>query len=115
MVTKSKSKSSDSDARVVRRVKATETKPVKAEVSEKPTKVTRERAPVKAGKNPGREKSGKGNYFTNSWRELRQTRWPNRRAAWSLTLAVILFSAFFVGLILLVDWIFEYIIREVIL
>ncbi|MGE5309467.1 MAG: preprotein translocase subunit SecE, partial [Sphaerimonospora mesophila] len=25
-------------------------------------------------------------YFRDSWRELRQVRWPNRRATWALTL-----------------------------
>jgi preprotein translocase SecE subunit len=56
-----------------------------------------------------------GRYFRNSWRELRQVRWPNRRSAWSLTLAVILFTGLFAGLILLFDWIFNYVIQEVIL
>ena len=32
-----------------------------------------------------------GGYFAGAWVELRQVRWPNRRATWSLTLAVILF------------------------
>ena len=44
-----------------------------------------------------------GNYFKGAWVELRQVRWPNRAATWSLTIAVLLFSAFFVILITLLD------------
>lgn len=44
-----------------------------------------------------------GAYFKGAWFELRQVRWPTRAATWSLTLAVILFSLFFVGLIVLLD------------
>lgn len=48
-----------------------------------------------------------GDYFTGAWSELRQVRWPNRRATWSLTIAVIAFSVFFVLLILLLDALFK--------
>ncbi len=55
-----------------------------------------------------------GGYFKGAWVELRQVRWPNRKATWALTVAVILFSLFFMGLIVLLDmlfkWIFEIII-----
>lgn len=47
-------------------------------------------------------------YFRGSWDELRQVRWPNRRATWSLTGAVILFTSFFVLIILLLDAAFKY-------
>ena len=56
-----------------------------------------------------------GRYFRDSWRELRQVRWPNRRATWALTLAVILFSLIFAAFIMLFDWLFNYLIQEVIL
>ncbi|MFZ2494698.1 MAG: preprotein translocase subunit SecE [Candidatus Saccharimonadales bacterium] len=58
------------------------------------------------------EKSG---YFTGAWRELRQVRWPNRPATWSLTLAVILFSLFFAALILSLDYLFNELFRKVLL
>lgn len=48
-------------------------------------------------------------YFKGAWYELRQVRWPNRRATWSLTGAVIAFTAFFVVLILLLDVLFKYV------
>lgn len=44
-----------------------------------------------------------GGYFKGSWIELRQVRWPDRKSTWGMTLAVIIFAAFFVILILLLD------------
>ena len=44
-----------------------------------------------------------GGYFKGAWVELREVRWPTRRATWSLTLAVLVFTAFFMVLILLLD------------
>ena len=56
-----------------------------------------------------------GRYFRDSWHELRQVQWTNRRATWALTLAVILFSAFFAIFVLLADWGFQWLIKGVIL
>jgi preprotein translocase subunit SecE len=56
-----------------------------------------------------------GGYFKGSWQELRAVRWPNRRSTWSLTLAVLGFTAFFVVLILLVDAGFQFLFKQVIL
>lgn len=50
-----------------------------------------------------------GGYIKGAWFELRQVRWPNRRATWSLTVAVLLFTAFFVVMIVLLDIFFKYI------
>jgi len=47
-------------------------------------------------------------YFVGAWYELRQVRWPNRKATWSLTLAVLIFTLFFMVLILLLDALFKY-------
>lgn len=44
-----------------------------------------------------------GGYFKGSWQELKQVRWPNRSATWSLTGAVILFTAIFIAIIVLLD------------
>lgn len=54
-------------------------------------------------------------YFKGAWEELRQVRWPNRRTTWSLTGAVLLFTAFFVVLIVLLDFVFQWIFDQVIL
>lgn len=54
-------------------------------------------------------------YFEGAWRELKQVRWPDRKASWSLTLAVILFSLFFSAVILGLDYVFNELFRKVIL
>lgn len=70
--------------------------------------------PKKAKKISGAPKSGKKNIFSRfieyvkgAWFELRQVRWPNRQATWSLTIAVIVFSLFLMGLIVLLDFLFN--------
>jgi preprotein translocase subunit SecE len=52
-----------------------------------------------------------GRYFMGAWYELRQVRWPNRKATWSLTAAMLVFTAFFVVLILLLDALFKYLFQ----
>lgn len=54
-------------------------------------------------------------YFRGAWYELSQVRWPDRKATWSLTLAVIIFSLFFAGVILGLDYLFQLLFKEVIL
>jgi preprotein translocase SecE subunit len=56
-----------------------------------------------------------GGYFVGSYRELRQVKWPTRRAAWSLTFAVIIFTTVFVIMILSLDYGFEQLFKKVIL
>jgi len=43
-------------------------------------------------------------YFANSWRELRQVEWPNRRETLKLTLAVFVFAIGFALLIAILDF-----------
>ena len=50
-------------------------------------------------------------YFKGAWYELRQVRWPNRRATWGMTLALLVFTAFFVVVILLLDALFKYVFQ----
>ena len=93
----------------VTRIKASDTK------KSAPKKATPKKA-VKAKKvektpssNPFvRALQGIAEYFVGAWYELRQVRWPTRRATWELTLAVILFSAFFAVIILLLDALFKF-------
>jgi preprotein translocase subunit SecE len=44
-----------------------------------------------------------GGYFKGAWVELKQVHWPTRKATWSLTFAVLAFTAFFIILIVLLD------------
>ena len=52
-------------------------------------------------------------YFKGAWQELKLVRWPTRRATWGLTIAVLLFSAFFVVFILLIDAGFKYLFEVI--
>ena len=110
------------EAKKVTRITATDDAPKKAKKPAKSTKVKT----VKARKvSPKADVVSESNddknvfariwgYFTGAWYELRRVHWPNRRATWALTIAVTVFSLFFVGIIVLLDtffkWIFEIII-----
>lgn len=99
----------------VTRIKATDDKSaVKADKSKK-VKAT----PVVETKKPKKTKkrgvgivllpfTAFGGYIKGAWVELRQVRWPTRRATWGLTGAVLAYSAFFVIIVLLLDAGFKY-------
>jgi preprotein translocase SecE subunit len=70
---------------------------------------------------PAKEKKGIfkvlakiSDYFKGSWQELKLVRWPDRKSTWSMTLAVILFTAFFVALIILLDMGFQELLNLII-
>ena len=56
-----------------------------------------------------------GRYLRDSWRELRQVRWPNRKVTWKMVLAVFVYTALFVSFLvavdLLFDWLFNLILK----
>jgi preprotein translocase SecE subunit len=52
-----------------------------------------------------------GGYFKGAWFELKQVRWPTRKATWSLTIAVLLFTTFIGVLIVLLDAFFNYLFK----
>lgn len=54
-------------------------------------------------------------YFINSWRELRQVYWPNRRETWRLTLAVFVFAIVFGALVAGVDKGLDEVFKKVVL
>jgi preprotein translocase SecE subunit len=94
----------------VTRITASDDSPKKAKEVVKQSKTAK--PAVAKTKKPKRTKPtvlGRiGGYFKGAWSELRLVRWPNRRATWSMTLAVILFSAAFGLVILLLDILFQY-------
>ena len=55
------------------------------------------------------------NYFRESWQELRQVTWPDRKTTIKLTFAVFVFATIFGILIGLVDYGLEKLFRELIL
>ncbi len=117
----SKSKKSTDEPAKVTRIKATDTRSAKKEKADKkPAKVTKVEAAeaAKPKKSTSKKKNplkALGGYFKGAWQELRQVRWPNRRTTWGLTLAVIAFTAFFIALIVLLDFAFQLLFDEVLL
>ena len=49
-----------------------------------------------------------GRYLRDAWREIRQVRWPNRKATWKMVLAVIVYTALFMIIISLLDLLFKW-------
>ena len=43
-------------------------------------------------------------YLKGSWAELRRVRWPDRKATWSMTGALLIFTVFFLVIILALDY-----------
>jgi preprotein translocase SecE subunit len=78
-----------------------ETKPVEKNTQKQSTE-------EKGIRNPLKPLRSVGGYFTGAWYELKQVRWPNRRATWGMTAAMLGFTAFFVVLVLLLDALFKY-------
>ena len=56
-----------------------------------------------------------GRYVRDSWRELRQVQWPSRSATWKMTLAIIAFCLLVGVLVVVFDWVSQWIIQEVVL
>ncbi len=55
-----------------------------------------------------------GRYLRDSWHEIRQVRWPNRKTTWKMVLAVIIYTAIFLVGILLLDLFFQFIFSLII-
>ncbi len=102
------------ESKNVTRIKATDSAPAKSAAKKSAgTKAVKATKKVKQAKEPKnwftKALYGIGGYFKGAWLELKQVRWPTRKATWGLTLAVILFSIFFVVVILLLDAFFKFI------
>ena len=54
-----------------------------------------------------------GRYIRDSFRELRQVRWPNRKETWKLVLSVIVYVVIIAGFIMLLDMLFNYIFSQI--
>ena len=121
MATKAKkpaAKKSTSQSKVTRITARDTDKPVAKEApvkAEKPTtakpKATKEKAPATAPRvasSIAAPFTALGGYFKGAWYELQQVTWPNRKATWSLTAALLVYTAFFAAMILLLDALFKY-------
>ena len=100
----------------------------KVVVEDKKSEKNKRKIAKKAEKSLDKKKSGKKpfilirpvvylfRYLKESWKELRQVRWPNRKATWKMVLAVIIYTALFVLIITLLDifftWLFNIILGK---
>ena len=53
-------------------------------------------------------------YIHDAWKEIRQVRWPSRKATWKMALAVLVYTALFVVLITLLDMFFSWLFGNII-
>lgn len=119
-VTRIKATDTTSSKASTRAKAATPAEVVSKKASKAPKKTNKVTASAKAVSTTSSTESKKnvfariGGYFKGAWVELKQVRWPTRKATWSLTLAVLLFSAFFVVLILLLDALFQFVFQTII-
>jgi preprotein translocase SecE subunit len=111
----SKSKNTASIASsTITRVKAVDTTPIKRKSVKTTEKIVTEGTKSKrSAKSLFKPFIALGRYFKGSWFELRQVRWPDRKATWSLTVAVLLFTAFFIVLIVALDALFKFIFQQI--
>lgn len=111
MATKDKKPAKSSGTRVTRVTASTE-KAEKKPASTPKTKTAPAKktstAKARSAKKLAKPLTATGGYFKGAWYELKQVRWPTRRATWGMTGALVLFTAFFVVLILLLDALFKY-------
>lgn len=108
--------SKDQNKTKVTRITASDSaKPAKKQTSKTTNASKAKKQPIKAAK---AERSwgvlgSFGGYFKGAWKELRQVHWPTRSATWSLTSAVLIFAAFFIVFITLLDAGFKFMFEQI--
>jgi len=102
-------------ATTVTRIKAIETKASKAAAAaaEPKAKTRTKKSTSVNARSVFKPLIAIGTYFKGAWYELRQVRWPNRKETWGLTAAVMIFSAFFILLIVLLDALFKFLFEVI--
>ena len=54
-----------------------------------------------------------GCYLVDSWKELRQVRWPNRSTTWKMVAMVIVYTLIFVVFLVALDVLYEFIFSKI--
>ena len=120
---KSKAEKSE-DAEITRKVsvkaKNSENKKVRAKEAAAAKKA--EKAEKKAAKEAAKEDKkvfflfrpfvAIGRYIRDSFREVRQVRWPDRKSTWKMTLSVVLYVLLIAAIIMLLDAFFTFIFNQ---
>ncbi len=55
-----------------------------------------------------------GRYVKESFQEVRQVRWPDRKSTWKMTLSVIVYVILIAAIIMLLDALFTFLFKQVI-
>ena len=124
---KKEAHSSDEPAEITRKVtvKAKNSENKKTKKADRAAAKKLEKAEKKAAKKNKDEKPLKecfflfipfialGRYIRDSFRELRQVRWPNRKETWKLVLSVIVYVIVIAGFIMLLDMLFNLLFSKV--
>lgn len=99
-----------SEQTTVTRVKAKDDRKI---TKKQPKAASQKKAPVSLDGTPRKQNIFKKfiGYFTGAWFELKQVRWPNRRATWGMTAALLIFTGLFVAFILVTDLLWEYLFK----
>lgn len=53
-----------------------------------------------------------GRYIKDSWQELRQVRWPSRKATWKMTGAILVYTALLLAFIVALDTFFTFVFNQ---
>ena len=102
----------DSSAKAPKPPKTEKSAPADKKADKKAQKLAQKASKSKSGKKPFisiRPFVAFGRYLRDSWRELRQVRWPNRKVTWKMVLAVFIYTALFITLLVLLDILFDWI------
>lgn len=91
-----------------KKVTAEKTKKTAEKSEAKLAKIDDGRKPIKEVKLFARPFVALGRYVRDSWQELRLVRWPDRKATWKMTLAVLVYCAIMMIFILLLDTLFTF-------
>lgn len=104
---------SDREARALKKAAEKERKSVKK--AERRKERIEDREAQGGKKSVGHALTAPFRYLRDSWREIRQVRWPNRKTTWKMVLAIFIYAALFVALIMLLDvfftWLFNLILK----
>ena len=107
----SSSKNVKEAVKITKKIVKEEKESKKSVKKEKSVKVKKEKKP---GNKFVRVITAPFRYIRDSWAEIRQVRWPNRKATWKLVGAIFIYSAFFIVLTMLLDALFNFIFSQII-
>ena len=100
----------DAPAKKAEKSTSKSTKPSKP--AKKAQKEQKAQKPTKKGFILFRPFTAFGRYVRDSWREIRQVRWPDRKLTWKMTLSVIIYVVIFAAVIMLLDALFVFLFNK---